>query len=55
MKRGTCELCGAGDQELTILVIGDFDGWACPECIAELRECLPRRYSGTVEFTEPEE
>ena len=55
LRKGTCELCGAEDQELSVLVIGDFAGRACPECVAELRECQPRRYCSAGEETEPGE
>lgn len=54
-KRGTCELCGGHDRELMIMAIGDFIGWACAECIAQLRECQVRRYCGCGEETEPGE
>ena len=53
--RGTCELCGAKDEELHVLFIGDFYGMACRACIAELRECQERRYCATGEETEPGE
>lgn len=55
MRRGTCEMCGAADQDLRILFIDDFAGWACPECIRELQECIPRRYCSAWEETEPGE
>ena len=52
---GSCQLCGAHRQDLRILAIDEFIGWACPECIRQLRECQARRYCGTVEETEPGE
>lgn len=52
--RGVCEMCGAEDQELRILFVADFAGWACETCSEQLRECQVRRYSGGEE-TEPGE
>ena len=55
IKTGTCELCGGHNRERRILVIADFMGWACAECVRQLRESKPRIYCGTVEHTEPGE
>ena len=33
----------------------DFIGWACEECIRQLRECQVRRYTAAQEETEPGE
>ena len=52
---GACELCGKKDQDLRILFIDDFAGWACAECIEELRDCVPRRFCAAGEETEPGE
>ena len=54
-RTGTCELCGGHGRDLRILVQADFIGWACEECVRQLRECQVRRYCGTVEETETEE
>lgn len=52
---GTCELCGAHRQKLRVLILSDFIGWACGECLRELEECTPRRYCSTGEETESAE
>lgn len=52
---GTCEICGAHRQELRILAMTDFLGLACGECRKQLADCLPRRWCGTTEETEPGE
>ncbi len=52
---GACELCGKKGQDLRILFIDDFAGWACAECIEELRDCVPRRFCAAGEETEPGE
>ena len=54
-KVGTCEICGAHERELRILAMADFMGWACGECRKQLADCLPRRWCGTTEETEPGE
>ena len=54
-RRGTCELCGAHKRELRVLILSDFIGWACPECMRQLRKCTPRRYCATGEETETAE
>ena len=38
-----------------MLYIGDFAGWACDECINQLRKSQERQYCGTLEHTEPGE
>ena len=53
--RGACELCGAADEELRILFVGDFAGLACEACRWELQDCQERRYCATGEETEPSE
>lgn len=52
---GTCEICGAHNRELKILVFGDFIGWACKACQGQLAESVERRYCGAGEETEPGE
>ena len=54
-REGTCQLCGGHGRELRILAQDDFIGWACEECIRELRECQVRRYCSAQEETEPNE
>ena len=54
-RHGTCELCGGHERDLQILFVGDFGGWACAECVGQLRECTVRRYCSTGEETEPGE
>ena len=54
-RHGRCGLCGAHGRDLVILAQADFIGWACGECVRQLRECQVRRYCGTVEETETEE
>lgn len=54
-KTGTCEVCGAHGQELGILAMTDFLGWACEACRKQLAESIPRRWCGTTEETEPGE
>ena len=52
-RTGTCELCGVHGRRLRVLALGDFIGWACEECTAQLRECQARRYYSAGEETEP--
>ena len=52
---GACELCGKKETDLRILFIGDFAGWACAECMKELQDCIPRRFTNGGEETEPGE
>ena len=54
-RTGTCEMCGGHGRELRILFVGDFGGWACAECVGQLRECTARRYCSAGEETEPGE
>ena len=54
-RKGKCELCGGHGRELMILAQADFFGWACEECIRQLRECQVRRYCSALEETEPGE
>lgn len=53
--RTVCELCGEPGRELRMLFIGDFAGWACPECVRQLQDCQVRRFCATGEETEPGE
>lgn len=55
IQTGTCELCGGHNRQLKILVIYDFIGWACRQCIDQLSESIPRRYVAAGEHTEPTE
>lgn len=52
---GRCELCGAHGKVVRLLVLSDFFGWACGECREHLQNCMPRRWCGTAEETEPGE
>ena len=52
---GVCELCGSHHQGLRLLIVGEFVGWACRECVQELQDSVLRKYCGTVEHTEPSE
>ena len=54
-RHGKCELCGGHNRDLWIMAQGDFLGWACEECIRQLRECQVRRYCSAMEETETEE
>ena len=54
-RNGTCELCGAHNRDLRVLILSDFIGWACPECLRRLRKSTPRRYCATGEETEQAE
>ena len=54
-KHGTCELCGGHNRELRILAMADFIGWACEECMRQLRDSLQRRFCSAGEETEPGE
>ena len=54
-RHGTCELCGAHNRELRILILPDCICWACEACRRELEKCTLRRFCGTVEETEPGE
>lgn len=53
VKRGTCELCGGHNLELHLVALTGFIGWACRQCIEQIRQCEPRRYVHTGEHTEP--
>ena len=55
LRCGTCELCGGHHRALRVLALSDFFGWACDECIRQLRESQVRRYINCGEETEPEE
>ena len=54
-RNGKCELCGGHGRDLRILVQTDFIGWACEECMRQLRDCQLRRFCGTGEETETAE
>ena len=53
VQTGKCELCGGHNRELRILVLTDFIGWACGECIDQVGKSVPRRYVSAGEETEP--
>lgn len=55
VRHGTCELCGGHDRDLRILVLQEFIGWACGECIRQIGDCMPRKFSSSGEHTEPSE
>lgn len=52
---GTCEMCGRHNQQLRILVVADFIGWACQICFDQIGKSVPRRYVAVGEQTEPTE
>lgn len=51
--RGTCEMCGGHNRQLRMLVVADFIGWACPQCIDQIGRSIPRRFVAAGEQTEP--
>lgn len=53
VRIGTCEMCGGHNRELRVLFVGDFAGWACPQCIDQVGFCQERRFISTGESTEP--
>lgn len=54
--KGSCQLCGKHYRDdLRILAVGDFIGWACPECFKDLQYCMERRFVNAGEMTEPAE
>lgn len=53
VKTGECELCGARNRQLRILVLCDYIGWSCPQCIDQVGKSIPRRYVSAGEETEP--
>lgn len=54
-RHGTCELCGGHNRDLRILFVGDFIGWACAECIDQIRDSQVRRFMPACEHSEPAE
>ena len=55
VKTGTCELCGGHNRQLRILVLWDYIGWTCPECIDQVSQSQTRRFVAAGEHTEPTE
>lgn len=55
VRTGKCEMCGGHNRDLRILVLADFIGWACGECIDQVGRSIPRRYASAGEETEPNE
>ena len=54
--KGTCQLCGKHYQDdLRILAVSDFIGWACPECFRQLKDSMERQFIDAGERTEPAE
>ena len=54
-KHGTCELCGGHNLDLRILIMPEFIGWACGQCVEQVGKCMPRRYIPSAEESEPVE
>ena len=54
-EKMTAKICEIYEQELGILAMTDFLGWACEACRKQLAESIPRRWCGTTEETEPGE
>ena len=52
---GTCELCGRHNQQLKVLTISDFIGWACASCHEQIGKSVQRRFVSVGEHTEPVE
>ena len=52
-KTGTCELCGGHNRMLRILVLAEYIGWTCQQCIEQVGKSQVRRYVSTGEETEP--
>jgi hypothetical protein len=48
-------MCGRHNQQLRILVVADFIGWACQICLDQIGKSIPRRYVSAGEHTEPTE
>ena len=42
-------------MELRILVLADFIGWTCPECISQVQKSQERRFIAVGEHTESAE
>ena len=55
VKTGTCEMCGGHNRQLRMLIVADFIGWACGQCIDQVGMSVPRRYVSAGEQTEPTE
>lgn len=53
---GTCQMCGKKQcPHLFMLYLGEWSGWACPECIEQVANSQERRFSKPMEHTEPGE
>ena len=52
-KLGTCELCGGHNRTLRILMMEQYIGWTCVQCIDQIGKSQVRRYVSTGEETEP--
>ena len=48
-------MCGAPDQDLRMLYVGDYADWTCKECIDQMQKCQVRRFCAGGEETEPAE
>lgn len=53
VKTGTCEMCGGHNRELRILILSDYIGWTCKQCIDQIGKSQLRRYISTGEESEP--
>lgn len=51
--RGKCEMCGGHNRTLRMLVLADYIGWTCTQCIEQVGSCIPRRFVSAGEQTEP--
>lgn len=52
---GTCELCGGHNRQLRIMVVHDFVGWVCMQCVEQVGKSMLRMYIPASEQTEPVE
>ena len=52
-KTGSCEMCGAHNRTLLILILWDYIGWTCQECREQIGKSQARRFCPPMEETEP--
>ena len=50
-----CILCGKMNENCSLVFIGNFRGFACPECISQVNDRQQRRFTVSGEMTEPSE
>lgn len=55
VRTGTCELCGGHNRELRMLILWDYAGWTCGECIDQIMESQAGRFRSAIEHEEPAE